>query len=257
MIDRLRQVLTHTGRVDSRRRTVFQTSLMSALLDGVYDGDLTVAGLLEHGDFGLGTFNALDGEMLVLDGVCHRLRADGTAERASLDDRTPFAVVTPFEPTVGFDVTSRMSRADVVAQIIAREDSQNYLFAVRVRGRFESVTTRTVRKQQKPYPPMREAVKDEAIVTFEAVDGTVAGFRTPLYERGIGVPGGHVHFIDDEFTAGGHVLDFVLEHGRVDICKGTDLQLRLPLNESFGEADLDPADLDDQVRNAENSRPPR
>jgi acetolactate decarboxylase len=236
---------------------VFQTSLMSALLDGVYDGDLSVGELLQHGDFGLGTFNALDGEMLVLDGVCHRLRADGTAERASVDDLTPFAVVMPFEPTIGFDVTTRTSRADVVAQIIEREDSQNYLFAVRVTGRFESVTTRTVRRQEKPYPPMREAVKNEAVVTFEAVDGTVAGFRTPLYERGIGVPGGHVHFIDDAFTAGGHVLDFVLERGRVDICRGSDLRLRLPLDTTFGQADLDPADLDDQVRNAENSKPAR
>ncbi|SKA98426.1 acetolactate decarboxylase [Agreia bicolorata] len=245
----------HTERVDDRRRTVFQTSLMSALLDGVYDGDLTVGELLEHGDFGLGTFNALDGEMLVLDGVCHRLRADGSVERASKDDLTPFAVVMPFEPVTGFDITTRMSRADVVARIIELEDSQNYLFAVRVRGRFESVVTRTVRRQEKPYPPMREAVKDEAIVTFESISGTVAGFRTPLYERGIGVPGGHVHFIDDELSTGGHVLDFVLEHGRVDICKGSDLQLRLPLSTTFGEADLDPADLDDQVRNAENRSP--
>jgi acetolactate decarboxylase len=98
-------------------------------------------------------------------------------------------------------------------------------------------------------------VKDEAVVTFESVDGTVAGFRTPLYERGIGVPGGHVHFIDDGLSTGGHVLDFVLEHGRVDICKGSDLSLRLPLDDAFGEADLDPADLDEQVRNAENSKP--
>ncbi|KQR20231.1 alpha-acetolactate decarboxylase [Agreia sp. Leaf335] len=245
----------HTGRVDDQRRTVFQTSLMSALLDGVYDGDLTVGELLEHGNFGLGTFNALDGEMLVLDGVCHRLRADGSVERASAADLTPFAVVMPFEPVTGFDVTSRMSRTDVVARIIELEDSQNYLFAVRVTGRFESVTTRTVRRQEKPYPPMREAVKDEAIVSFESITGTVAGFRTPLYERGIGVPGGHVHFIDDELSTGGHVLDFVLEHGRVDICKGSDLQLRLPLSTSFKEADLDPADLDDQVRNTENRSP--
>ena len=244
-----------TGRVDNTRRTVFQTSLMSALLDGVYDGDLSVAELLEHGDFGLGTFNALDGEMLVLDGVCHRLRADGTAERAADDDLTPFAVVMPFEPTIGFDVTERTSREDVVARIIDSVDSQNYLFAVRVRGRFGSVTTRTVRRQKKPYPPMSEAVKGEAVVTFDNVDGTVAGFRTPLYERGIGVPGGHVHFIDDAFSAGGHVLDFVLEHGRVDICKGSDLSLRLPLDETFGEADLDPDDLDEQVRRAENSKP--
>ncbi|MDV3301034.1 acetolactate decarboxylase [Mycobacterium avium] len=55
---------------------IFQTSTMGALLDGVYEGNVTVRELLRHGDFGLGTFNRLDGEMLVLDGVCYQLRAD-------------------------------------------------------------------------------------------------------------------------------------------------------------------------------------
>ena len=62
---------------------VYQTSTMGALLDGVYDGDVTIAELLTHGDFGLGTFNHLDGEMVVLDGVCHHLRSDGSATVAA------------------------------------------------------------------------------------------------------------------------------------------------------------------------------
>ena len=64
---------------DQADHAVYQTSTMGALLDGVYDGDVTIAELLRHGDFGLGTFNHLDGEMLVLDGVCYQLRGDGSA----------------------------------------------------------------------------------------------------------------------------------------------------------------------------------
>ena len=45
-------------------RVIYQTSLMSALLSGVYEGETTMADLLQHGDFGLGTFNHLDGEMI-------------------------------------------------------------------------------------------------------------------------------------------------------------------------------------------------
>jgi alpha-acetolactate decarboxylase len=62
---------------------VYQFSTISALLEGVYDGDVTVAEILRHGDFGLGTFNHLDGEMVIFDGVCYRLRFDGTATRAA------------------------------------------------------------------------------------------------------------------------------------------------------------------------------
>ena len=54
---------------------------MSALVDGIYDGSVTVAELLEHGDFGVGTFNHLDGEMVVNEGVCFHLFSSGEAQR--------------------------------------------------------------------------------------------------------------------------------------------------------------------------------
>lgn len=36
---------------------------LSALLQGDYDGEITYGELKKYGDFGLGTFNSLDGEM--------------------------------------------------------------------------------------------------------------------------------------------------------------------------------------------------
>ncbi|MGZ0710602.1 acetolactate decarboxylase (plasmid) [Coraliomargarita sp. W4R53] len=235
-----------------RRHSVFQTSLLSALLDGVYDGDMNVSELLEHGDFGLGTFNALDGEMLVLDGVCYRLRSDGTASQAEPSALTPFAVITKFVPQITLPIDEQMNRAEIVALIEAAVGSQNYLYAVKVRGQFVEIRTRTVTKQTPPYVGLRDAVRDEVTLTFTDVAGTVAGFRTPLYERGIGVPGGHVHFIDDALTSGGHVLDFVIESGTIEICQGTDLELRLPLTDAFRHAELSPEDIDEQTRVTEN-----
>jgi acetolactate decarboxylase len=218
---------------------------MSALLAGVYDGDLAVAELLEHGDFGLGTFDALDGELIVLDGEAFRMRADGSVHPVVPGDTTPFAVVTRFFADEVIPVTSPLAMADLFDLVGAK--SQNYLYAVRVTGRFDTVTTRTVSVQQKPYPPLRDAVRGEAMNTFADLDGTIVGFETPLYERGIGVPGGHVHFIDASRTRGGHALDFTLRSGTIEICVGTDLDLRLPLGASFAGASLAPDDLDAQV----------
>lgn len=237
-----------------RRQTVFQSSLMSALLAGVYDGELTVRELLQHGDFGLGTFNALDGEMIIVDGVCHRLRSDGGATPAAPDARTPFAVVTGFAPSITAELPADLVRDEVVGVIRQLTRSENYLYAVRVTGHFAWVRTRTVRRQDRPYQPLVEVTRGEPVQRFDDIGGVVAGFRTPLYERGIGVPGGHVHFIDDERRCGGHVLDFKITRARVELCPATDLHLALPLSDAFSRADLDPADLDQQVRQSENHR---
>ena len=64
---------------DSLHHTLFQTSTIDALLDGNYDGDISFAELEANGDFGLGTFDALDGEMVALYGVFYQIRADGRA----------------------------------------------------------------------------------------------------------------------------------------------------------------------------------
>ena len=213
-----------------------------------------MATLLEHGDFGLGTFNALDGEMLILDGVCYRMRVDGTVAPAAPGDRSPFAVVTEFVPTVTIPVDGPTTRNEAVTLINARMESANYLYAVRLTGEFEWVRVRAVQKQEKPYQPMSEAIRGEKTLEFGRSTGVVAGFRTPLYGQGIGVPGGHVHFIDAAREHGGHVLDFALTSGTIEICIGTDLHLELPLTAEFTHADLSPDNLADQIEQTENHR---
>lgn len=221
------------------RHAIFQYSLMTALLDGIYDGEMTISELLGHGNFGLGTFDALDGEMVVLDGVCWRLRGDGTAERADLRHHTPFAVVTNFVPRITATAPSTMHRSDLSDFISGLLPSENFMYAVRITGEFSSVTVRTVTKQSKPYRPMMEANTDSPELTISHTRGVVAGFRTPVYESGISVPGCHVHYINDERTTGGHILDFTLTSGVVEICPATDLNLRLPTTMDFGGAELD------------------
>lgn len=233
------------------RHTIFQNSLMTALLDGIYDGEMTVGELLGKGNFGLGTFDALDGEMVIIDGVCYQLRHDGSATRADLETRSPYAVATNFVPRIRRRAPQNIRRADLSKFIDGMTPSSNYMYAVRITGHFSSVVTRTVVKQKPPYRPMVEATDDDAEQRFTDVTGIIAGFRTPVYEKGISVPGCHVHFIDDSRTVGGHVLDFTLEEGKIELCPGTDLELRLPLTSAFSEANLDPEDLDAQLHKTE------
>ncbi len=236
------------------RHEVFQTSLMSALLDGIYDGEMTVAELLGQGSFGLGTFNGLDGEMIILDGRCWQMRSDGGVRPAKLDARTPFAVVTNFVTDISEAVPEHSLRSDLSKLVDSLTLSPNYLYAVRFTGEFDWITTRTVRRQAKPYRRMVETTDNELTLTFEHVTGVMGGFRTPVYEQGISVPGCHVHFVDDARTRGGHVLDFQMASGTVEVCLGTDLRLSLPRTHEFAEADLAPANLEDELQRTESHR---
>lgn len=212
---------------------------------------MRVRDLLGHGSFGIGTFDALDGEMVVLGGTCYQLRADGGATLANLDAYTPYAVATNFVPHIERELPANISRAEASTFIDKMTASENYMYALRIDGEFSSVTTRTVVKQAKPYRPMVEATDDDAVIVHENVRGTVVGFRTPLYEQGIGVPGCHAHFITEDRTAGGHILDFRATHAVASLCLGTDLRLQLPLTDAFRDANLTPDNLAAQLAKTE------
>ncbi|MFG2884774.1 acetolactate decarboxylase [Streptomyces sp. NPDC048297] len=248
-----RSILVHHASHAGVPGEVYQTSTIGALLDGVYDGDVTIDELLRHGDFGLGTFNRLDGEMLVLDGVCHHLRGDGSVRLASGDELTPFAAVTRFVPDTRVTITEPCDRRTLTQKIDEMIDSPNLLYAVRVTGTFDTVHTRTVMEQKPPYPPLTQATAGQQEAVVHDTAGTLAGYRTPAYEQGIAVAGYHLHFIDEARRHGGHALDLRMERGTIEISAASELHLSLPRTPQFLGARLSPADIDRQIRQAEGS----
>ncbi|HEY6577001.1 MAG TPA: acetolactate decarboxylase [Mycobacterium sp.] len=230
---------------------VYQTSTMGALLDGVYEGDVTTRELLRHGDFGLGTFNRLDGEMLVLGGVCYQLPGDGSATIAGPDELTPFAAVTWFHADHTIDLPAPCDRAALKALIDDSLETTNLMVAVRITGDFSMIRTRTVTEQHQPYRPFTEATRDQQELTFVDVTGTLAGFRMPEFEQGISVAGYHSHFIDSDHQHGGHALDYRLVRGIVEISVRSELHLSLQRTPQFLGAELNSADVDAQIRQTE------
>ena len=231
---------------------LYQTSLMSGLIDGVYEGDVTIKELLEHGDFGLGTFNQLDGELIAFDSHVHHLKEDGSAHVARPDQKTPFACMTFFKPTIERDLNEPMSHRDIEAMINELVDADNLFCAVRIDGEFESVRTRTVPRQEPPYKPMLQAIAHQPMFDFKERSGVMVGFRSPEYVQGINVAGFHIHFITDDRDGGGHVVEYRLKQGRLQIGIISKLFIDLPRTEAFQNAHLNPDDLDKAIKQAES-----
>jgi len=237
---------------DHPESVIYQVSLMSALLSGVYEGNTTMAELLEHGDFGLGTFNDLDGELIAFDSNIFQLRADGTARRAAPDQKTPFAVMTFFNPTDEYQIDRLHSREEIHQIIDEHVRSDNLFCALRIEGNFSLVDTRTVPKQTRPYKPMLQAVEQQPIFHIKARQGVLIGFRTPEYMQGVNVAGYHEHFITDQRESGGHVLDYQVLSGKLTFGTIEKLIVDFPKDQDFKDADLSPENLNEAIRAVES-----
>jgi acetolactate decarboxylase len=232
---------------------VYQNSTINALLEGLYDGSMTYGELRRHGDFGLGTFNALDGEMIAVDGSFFQIKSDGVAYPVRDDQRTPFATVQFFRPTFRQPLSGPLDYERLQTLVDGLLEGPNLFYAVRIDGRFKSVTTRSVPRQERPYAPLAEVAESQPVFHLAGVTGTLAGFRFPDFARGMNVPGFHLHFLTEDRSAGGHVLDLVLEEGTLAIDASARFHLALPTDPAFLHADLD-YDRGDELDRAERGK---
>lgn len=218
---------------------VTQVSTIDALLVGVYEGAMPLSELREYGDFGIGTYEGLDGEMLLLDGTFYQVKADGKIYNPPDTDKTPFASVVRFKANSKFELDSPLSFAELCARIDKTASNKNLFVAIHIKGRFAGMKTRSVPKQQKPYPPLVKVTAKQPEFELGAVDGEIVGFRLPSYVKGINVPGYHLHFISADRKSGGHILGFSMESGTVELDKISRFQMILPEKVAdFGGADL-------------------
>jgi acetolactate decarboxylase len=222
---------------------VFQASTIAALLDGAYDGDVSFDELAGHGDQGLGTLDACDGEMIAIDGRFLRADVDGAISEIPGGTRTPFAVLSFFRPAHRFELEGPLAQEELLAEIDRRVGHPEMVHAVRIDGRFDLVHCRSVPAQRKPYRPLAEVVAGQHVFDFADAEGTLVGFRFPGSEGGVAVPGYHLHFVTSDRTRGGHVLDFCAGTVAVAVDDSSELRVETPPGVEIGGAEPDAGDV--------------
>jgi acetolactate decarboxylase len=237
--------------------TLFQVSTSTALVEGIYKGAITVGHLREHGDFGLGTFEGLDGEMVAFDGCFYQVRSDGTVHVAADSDSSPFAAVTHFKADKSTEIDNCPDLASLLACLDPLRDSSNVFYAIRVDGSFSFMHTRAMCKSAEG-TPLVVAAAHQPEFKMHDVAGTLVGFWSPEYVKTLEVPGYHLHFLDHDRSAGGHLMECSGRGLRVQVGQVSELRVALPENEEFLKADLtrDPArDLDRAEHTRKEEKP--
>ena len=217
--------------------TLFQISTAGALVEGVYRGDVTVGTLKEHGDLGLGTFDGLDGEMVVLDGRVFQVRSDGSVNEVDDEVRSPYAVITKFDPSPPVELGDCASLADLQAKLDRLRTSENLFYAIRIDGHFDRVRTRAVARTADGVP-LVEAAAHQPEFEIRDVPGTLVGFWSPAYMKTLTVPGYHLHFLTDDRTRGGHLLECSGRGLVARLERESNLRLSLPRTAAFLKADF-------------------
>ncbi len=186
---------------------VYLCAPVNSLVEGIYEQNIPFYEIKKHGNFGLGTFNDLDGEMMMVDGNIFRVGSDGKVNQIIDEDIcTPFACVVDFQPSGEETLEKEMSYPEFLKWMVELMPSPNIFYAFRITGEFEYVKTRSVPKQDN-YRPLVEVAKEQPTFEFNNVSGMMVGFYTPAFMSALSVPGVHLHFLTDDKSSGGHLLE--------------------------------------------------
>lgn len=210
---------------------------VNALVEGIYQQKIPFTEIKQHGDFGLGTFDHLDGEMIMLDGEIYQITSDGAAARVDDDTLTPFSCVAFYQPMSHDRLEQSCSYPVFLDWLNSLFPSPNIFYAIRVEGRFSRIKVRSVPRQEN-YRPLAEVAKDQPVFEYADVEGTLAGFYTPAFMGSLSVPGMHLHFLSADRKTGGHLLECCPDGVTAGIQFLSTLELGLPMSFDYLTCDF-------------------
>ena len=237
----------------AERETVNQVALLQSLTLGHFDGSITVEELKKLGDIGIGTFEGLDGELIMLDGVVYRANQDLKINVVADNVTIPFSNVTFFEKDFSVklkDVSDKNLLEEKLNELVEKNGENNFYF-VKIPAVFNEITVRSEKGQQKPYPTLVQALEaTQKEKTVQNIKGTIVGLYCPQYMSSLNSVGWHFHFVSDDKTFGGHVLGLNIKSGTAEFDKTANFNMILPNNDDFQKLNLG-QDLSKDIRKAE------
>ncbi len=233
------------------RETLYQTALLQSLMQGYYDGSVSIANVKRHGDIGIGTFDRVNGEMIVLDGVVYQALWDGTVEVADNQLTTPFCNVTYFDVDVEQSLTYVESLSQLSTVLTTLLPNPNHFCMARIDGVMQYILVRSELPQRKPYRPLADAlITDQREYEYENLSGTIVALYCPKQVGMLNTPGWHFHFISDDRMSGGHVLEVKTRLLNCKLDETPYFRMEMPEDVSFGQLDLS-KDMSDDIESVE------
>ena len=238
----------------AERESLNQVALLQSLAQGYFGGTVTVRDMRSLGDVGIGTFEGLNGEMIMLDGAVYQALGDGRVVVADDKVAVPYATVTYFDNDISLDMKDDKDKAafEKILNEEVKTCGENSFYMIKLHTEFSSVLFRSEYGSQKPYPTLVEALKGKQTeFTAKNIKGTLVGLYCPNYMGGLNTPGWHFHFISDDRKQGGHILELSLKKGTVELDKTDKFTMILHNDPQFHKLNL-AKDMSKDINSAEH-----
>jgi acetolactate decarboxylase len=221
--------------------TFFQYNIWGAFVNRVFDGSMTVKELKEKGNIGLGSFDLLDGELVMLDGITYRIREDGSVSVGKDADEIIYADATFFNKDETFSINGFLNYDSLRKVLNLKIPTPNNFYAFKISGTFDSIVLGGLHKQNPPFSKGLDVlIPSRPVFRGAAVKGTMVGFFCPAFIGDINTAGYHFHFISDDKKLGGHVMELkATKQLKVEVQKLLNYEFRLPESKSFGTVQFD------------------
>jgi len=226
--------------VMQKDNTLFQVGNASALFSGAIVGDMTIEQLKEHGNFGLGTFNDINGEMIALNGNFYQIGENGKTIIVDPNWKTPYAEIMNFTPNSLIQLNEVHNYKFLRDIIYPKIKNKNVPYAVYVTGHFAYLKLRS----RSPRSALSTKNIIEKIYTIQNVSGSLVGYWFPEYLMNLTVPGFHLHFISDDKKRSGHVLDLKIETAQFALQIIDKIELQFPQTKIYNDANIVAPTLD-------------
>lgn len=236
--------------------TIHQVSLLQGLMLGDYYGSVSVKELKQMGDTAIGTFDKLDGELIMTNGIVYKAKGDGTVEVVPDDELIPFSNVTKFDIDEKYSISNLNNIDSILSNLDAKVKSINInkYYMVKLVGKFSKMNVRSELAQAEPYKPLVDVLKtDQRFFNYENIEGTVVALYMPPYMGTLNTTGWHLHFISKDGKKGGHVLDLSIDSAEAQFDHTSGFELYLPDGDYFKSLDLT-KDQDDDIKEVEQGK---
>ena len=212
-----------------QQHTITQNGTYHTLNAGAYGGTIEIAEMLKYGDFGLGTFDGLDGELILLDGVYYYADEAGKIRRPEMSITSPFITVCFFNASDSTLLNDPIRLVDLEEQLLRERLDPDKLYAIKITGTFGEINYRSFPKQTPPYIPFTQIGQLERKFQVRDATGTLVGFYFPAWYGEVNAPNFHFHWVSEDKMTGGHVLSGGVGIGRIEICEINQLDIMNPM----------------------------
>lgn len=239
------------------KETLYQVSTLQALAMGYTRSVIKVKDLLTHGDIGLGTYEDVNGEMILVDGHPYRADENGNIEEVGEETGVPFCAITRFSGNRNFrlEKVQDIDGLKTILNLKIEEDfGLNSMHIARIEGTFSKVMARSEAPYRSQHITLKEVLKKtQKDFVFNDIKGTMVCVYFPDYMDGINAPGWHLHFVSEDRSKGGHVFDLSLTEGKAYLDKISRIEIQLPEEAAFDTYSLKEAS-DKEIKEVEQGK---